>query len=83
MLLNGVIHSPEKTAAIKTIWNNFYPHINEQKTTIFNLDVNDFITFDELKIKPEAKKIEVSKFKFKENQFYSFNKKICFKIKWK
>ncbi|WP_338955924.1 prolipoprotein diacylglyceryl transferase [Spiroplasma endosymbiont of Polydrusus cervinus] len=83
MLLNKVIHSPEKTAAIKTIWNNFYPYINEQKTTIFNLDVNDFIIFDELKIKPEAKKIEVSKFKFKENQFYSFNKNICFKIKWK
>ncbi|WP_374696825.1 prolipoprotein diacylglyceryl transferase [Spiroplasma endosymbiont of Polydrusus formosus] len=83
ILLNEVIHSPEKTAAIKTIWNNFYPHINEQKTTIFSIDVNDFITFDELKIKPEVKKIEVSKFKFKENQFYYFNKKIFFKIKWK
>lgn len=54
-----------------------------KKTTIFNLDFNDLIAFDELKINPKPKKIEISKFQFKENKFYYFNKKIYFKLKWK
>ncbi|GAA6238014.1 MAG: hypothetical protein SPLM_01380 [Spiroplasma phoeniceum] len=82
LLLNAIIHTPEKANEIKTRWYQFYPHINEQKTTIFYLDLNDLIVFDELKINPKAKKIEISKFQFKENQFYYFNKKIAFKLKW-
>ncbi|WP_348736603.1 prolipoprotein diacylglyceryl transferase family protein [Spiroplasma endosymbiont of Ammophila pubescens] len=82
LLLNAIIHTPEKANEIKTRWYQFYPHINEQKTTIFDLDLNDLIAFDELKINPKAKKIEISKFQFKENQFYYFNKKIAFKLKW-
>lgn len=83
LLLNDIIHTSEKTSEIKTSWHQFYPHINEQKTTIFNLDFNDLIAFDELKINPKPKKIEISKFQFKENKFYYFNKKIYFKLKWK
>ncbi len=81
-LLNDFIHRDETAAQIKAIWNNFYPNINEKKTTIFNLNINELINFDELKISPIAKKIEVSKFKFKVNQFYYFNKKVCFKLNW-
>ncbi|ALA97924.1 prolipoprotein diacylglyceryl transferase [Spiroplasma kunkelii CR2-3x] len=82
LLLNAIIHTPEKANEIKTRWYQFYPNINEQKTTIFDLDLNDLIAFDELKINPKAKKIEILKFQFKENQFYYFNKKIAFKLKW-
>ncbi|WP_426605859.1 prolipoprotein diacylglyceryl transferase [Spiroplasma endosymbiont of Glossina fuscipes fuscipes] len=81
-LLNDFIHRDETAAQIKAIWNNFYPNINEKKTTIFNLNLNELINFDELKISPIVKKIEVSKFKFKANQFYYFNKKVCFKLNW-
>ncbi len=82
LLLNDIIHTPEKANEIKTSWYQFYPYINEQKTTIFDLDLNNLIAFDELKINPKAKKIEISKFQFKEKQFYYFNKKIAFKLKW-
>ncbi|KAF0850224.1 prolipoprotein diacylglyceryl transferase [Spiroplasma poulsonii] len=81
-LLNDLAHHNETATQIKVIWNKFYPNINEKKTTIFNLNLNELINFDELKISPDAKKIEVSKFKFKENQFYYFNKKVCFKLNW-
>lgn len=81
-LLNDLAHHNETATQIKAIWNKFYPNINEKKTTIFNLNLNELINFDELKISPYAKKIEVSKFKFKENQFYYFNKKVCFKLNW-
>lgn len=83
ILLNKIIYNIKKLTLIKTTWNKFYPHINEQKTTLFNIDFNNFIIFDELKINSGIKKIKISKFKFKENQFYCFNKKICFKLKWK
>ncbi len=82
LLLNDIINNPEKANEIKTIWYRFYPNINEQKTTIFDIDLNDLIAFDELKINPKAKKIKISKFQFKENKFYYFNKKIAFKLKW-
>ncbi|WHQ36746.1 prolipoprotein diacylglyceryl transferase [Spiroplasma sp. SV19] len=81
-LLNNLVHQDEIMGQIKAIWNRFYPNINEKKTTIFDLNLNEFMNFDELKISPMAKKIEVSKFKFKENQFYYFNKKVCFKLNW-
>ncbi|WP_425380403.1 prolipoprotein diacylglyceryl transferase [Spiroplasma endosymbiont of Stenodema calcarata] len=82
MLLNKIVHKNETAAQIKAIWNSFYPNINEKKTTIFNLDLNELINFDEVKINSAVKKIEISKFKFKENKFYYFNKKISFKLNW-
>lgn len=81
-LLNDFVDHDETARQIKAIWNNFYPNINNKKTNIFNLNINELINFDELKINPNVKKIEILKFKFKENQFYYFNKKVCFKINW-
>lgn len=79
-LLNKIINNKKKINEIENIWYRIYPNINKQKTKIFNIDFNNLIVFDKLKINKKIKKIKI---KFKNDKFYYFNKKICFKLKWK
>ncbi|PWF94853.1 hypothetical protein [Spiroplasma poulsonii] len=74
-LLNDLAHHNETATQIKVIWNKFYPNINEKKTTIFNLNLNELINFDELKINPDAKKLKYQNSNLKKTNFIILIKK--------